>query len=297
MPTTPATSSADAPSTSDHADSSAAPATAPTTTSTTPWTRALQHIDLETLSTRSKAIRIAIGDQIPDGYKLTEIANELGVSPSWVSARLDELRTEILLQQGRFLPLTDNEYAALEASILEHGQQVPILIGETGLVDGLHRCQILLKHGHTEALAVFLIGYTPDQERDIGVTVNTARRMLTRAHKEALIRHELETDWNRSSRSIATLCGVNHETVEAVRTRIRTERTLAAQPDTDLEQLPDPTTETRLSRTGTPMTAYVHGRGSPPAPAKTLADLACPSCGATHTLTKNADGYALQATP
>ena len=75
-----------------------------------------------------------------EGYELNEIASELGQSPSWVSERLNELRDELLLDNGRFFPLTDQEYGALRQSISDHGVQTPIVIGEhIALIDGRHR--------------------------------------------------------------------------------------------------------------------------------------------------------------
>ncbi len=239
---------------------------------------------------------MTIGDEIPDGYKLNEIAKELEVSPSWVSNRLDELRNEILLRAGKFLPLTDHEYATLLASIREHGQRVPILIGETGLLDGLHRCLALLELGTTEALAVFVIGEPPETERQIGVTVNTARRMLTRAQKEQLVRSELERDWARSSRHIAAICGVHHATVETIRTKVRDERhTETAEPaleqdDPDRPPPPPvpppplPNDERRIDSRGTLRPAQV-ARDTPPVETRDqpLGYAPCPHCG-TPTL-------------
>lgn len=224
MPTTPATSSDAEQPTSDQDDSSAATATDSTTTSTTRWNRALQNIDLEALSTRSQAIQIEIGELMPDGYRINEIATELNVTPSWVSQRLDELRSEILLQTGGFLPLTDTEYAALKASIAEHGQQVPVLLGSTGLLDGKHRILALRELGITTVLAQFVTDANPETERRISRTVNASRRMLNRAQKEALVRAELEHNWTRSSRQIALDCGCSHDFVETIRRAVRAER-------------------------------------------------------------------------
>ena len=255
MPTTPATSSNDAPPTSAPDASSAETATAPPTTSTTPWTRALHAVNLDTLSTRSRAIKILIGDKLPDGYRLNEIATELGVSASWVSQRLDELRNELLLQSGHFLPLTDTEYAALRDSIREHGQRVPILVGQSGLLDGKHRLLALRELGVHEVLVEFVTGFTPEQEHQIAVAVNAARRMLTRAQKEQLIRAELERDWERSSRQIAASCGVTHPTVEAIRTAVRAERAAEAG-DTAQAPATARAAERRTDATGTKRPAY-----------------------------------------
>lgn len=235
MPTTPATSSSDAPPTSDPADSSAETGIESTTTSTKRWNRALTDIDLETLSPRSQAIRIEIGELMPDGYRLNEIATELGVTPSWVSQRLDELRSEIVLQTGGFLPLTDTEYSTLKDSIAQHGQQVPVLIGDTGLLDGKHRILALRELGITTLLAQFVTNTDPETEHRISRTVNAARRMLNRAQKEALVRAELAHNWQRSSRQIGLDCGCSHAFVETIRTAVRAEHaTMGDEPPLEL---------------------------------------------------------------
>ena len=238
MPTTPATSSNDAPPTSDPDASSAATATESTTTSTTRWNRALAEVNLDNLSTRSQAIRIEIGELMPDGYRINEIAAELNVTPSWVSQRLDELRSEIILQTGGFLPLTETEYAALKASLAEHGQQVPILVGSTGLLDGKHRIHALRELGSSSILVQFVTDTDPETERRISRTVNAARRMLNRAQKEALVRAELEHNWARSSRQIGLDCGCTHDFVETIRSTVRAERE-AMNDEPGLEPAPD----------------------------------------------------------
>ena len=161
---------------------------------------------------------------MPDGYRINEIATELNVTPSWVSQRLDELRSEIILQTGGFLPLTDTEYDALKDSIAQHGQQVPILVGTTGLLDGKHRLLCLRELGIGHVLVQFVVDTDPETERRISRTVNAARRMLNRAQKESLVRAELQHDWQRSSRQIALDCGCSHHFVETIRTAIRAER-------------------------------------------------------------------------
>ena len=296
MPTTPATSSNAEPPTSDPDASSAETATAPPTTNTTPWTRARHDIDLSNLSTRSKAIKILIGDKIPDGYKLNEIARELGVSPSWVSQRLDELRNELLLSAGHFLPLSDTEYAALRDSIAEHGQRVPILVGTSGLLDGKHRLLILRELGIQEALVEFVTGFTPDEEHQIALAVNAARRMLTRAQTEQLVRHELERDWNRSSRQIAAACGVSHPTVETIRQAVRAERAAEAgeqPPQTETAR----SSETRTDRAGTTRPAYPERPAAAAAPEQEPHLLGTAPCahGQTHAIYHHGDSYRLQA--
>lgn len=220
MPTTPDPSSANAPSTWPPADSSDETATAKPTTSTTSWTRAITHVNLEQLSPTSRATRILIGDPHSDGYPITEIADSLGQPASWVSTRLQELREELLLASGHFFPLTDHEYQALEQSCLVYGIQVDVLLGEhIPLIDGRHRLLIAQKHG-LEAPCRLLQGLSPDEEHDIAVGLNAARRQLNRAQKRTLVQAELMRNPARSDRLIASVCGVHWDTVGAIRSEI-----------------------------------------------------------------------------
>ena len=251
MQTTPPPTYPDAQSTPDPDDSSDAPETASTTTSTTSWTRALQNIDLARLTPTSQAVKILIGDKIPEGYNLTEIANELGQSSSWVSERLTLLRHEILLQNDLFFPLTDHEYAALRQSIADDGIQVPVILGQyIPLIDGRHRLLIAQELGLDTAPAVLTQGLTPEQERRLAISLNAARRQLSRAQKRTIIETELMRDPARSDRTIAAIAGVHHETVGAVRNEIAR-----------LQQLEAPT----AAETATP-TEHAGTTGTPPAP-------------------------------
>lgn len=218
MPTTPAASSRDAPSTTAHDASSDATANAPTTTSTKSLTRLLQEPDLTRLSPSSKATRILIGEKMTQGHSLTEIAKQLGRPASWVSERLESLRNELLLQAGYFFPLSDQEYEALRDSIERYGIQSPILIGEhIALLDGRHRLLIAEELELPDIPAVFVTGLGADVERDIAIAVNAARRQLTRAQKRTLIETELTRDPARSDRHIGAICGVYHTTVGEAR--------------------------------------------------------------------------------
>lgn len=163
-------------------------------------------------------MRILIGESIPDGYRLNEIARELGQQPSWVSERLASLRNELLLQSGLFFPLAESEYEALRESIRRHGVQTPIVVGEQiACVDGRHRLLIAEELGLTEVPAVFLIGLSAEVERELAIGLNAARRQLSRQQKKTLVEAELMRDAARSDRLIASVCGVAHTFVADVR--------------------------------------------------------------------------------
>jgi len=187
------------------------------------WNRALQELDPESLSPRSKAIRLVITDEMQDEMKEKEIAETLGQPWTWVKERLNELRSEVALNTGHFMPLTHTEFTALTESVQEHGVQTPIIIGEHQLIDGRHRWLVSESLGLKDIPAVFVQGLSAEQERQIAVTVNMARRHLNRTQKRFVIRNELQRDWSRSSRQIATICGVSAPTVEEVRFEMRLE--------------------------------------------------------------------------
>lgn len=315
MPPTPAASSPNEPTTSQSDGSSDETDTGSRTTSTTSWTRTLQQVDLARLSPSSQAVRILIGENIPDGYPLTELAEKLGRPPSWVSERLASLRNELLLQSGLFFPLTDSEYDALRASIRRHGIRTPILIGEhTTLIDGRHRLLIAEELGLNDCPAIFLTGLSAEAERELAIGLNAARRQLTRAQKRTLIEAELMRDPARSDRLIASICGATHPTVADVRrelTHAQTPQEAPSEPARVSEpvttrsdqQAPHSVTQSapavdydppgRIDRRGSLQTVRTNttelGR-----PATPLAYLTC-THGEMHALYKDSHGYRLTA--
>jgi hypothetical protein len=275
-----------------------------TITSSTSWTRALRDLDMESLSPRSKAVRVVIGDEMPDGYSLTMLAKELGRTPSWVSGRLDELRSEILLNSGYFLPLTDAEFDNLRENIKEFGVQTPILIGEHQLIDGRHRWLISVELGLTDIPAQFILGKTAQYEHDLGVGVNTARRHLSRKQKETIIRAELQRDWSRSSRTIAAMCGVSFPTVESIRAKMRFEAEY--EPSHEEVQnvkeeinawVPPPKEEdVRVTAATDRRPSYKRSAypDRPPASPRPTGSVVCQSCGVVHNLFNTNEGWRIE---
>lgn len=262
--------------------------------------RLLQEVDLNKLSPKNKAVRILIGDQIPEGYKLNEIAAELGQPASWVSERLAELRAELLATGGIFpFPLSDNEYQALRDDIEENGIQVPIIIGENGLLDGRHRCLIWRDLGReNEPIpAVFVTGKTADEEHDIAWSVNSARRHLTSAQRGLLVEGELSSNPERSDRWIARLCGVSHTHVGATRARriaAQTEENQLLRTPISEAELKLATHPTRISQDGRPRPATQPHRDQP-RPDRFIATLECPHCTQEVVLMIGPNGHFLQS--
>lgn len=336
MPDTPHGSAHDGSSTSPRAPSSVAPADeSPNATTRSTTSKYLDGLDISRLSPKSRATLIRINDPVQDGWKETELASKLGRTPSWVSERLSELRTEILLQNGLFPPLTDAEEAALRDSIRRYGVIAPVMVDEdVELIDGRNRLLI------TSELALpcpffILADLTAEEKREIGIAINAARRQLNRQQRRKLIEHELMHDSARSDRRIAAICGVSHPTVAAVRAEITQQvgrwRELelplgdappapAVAPDYDAEELSTPVWQRgpRITHAVIDEAAHIPdetfaavdailerrtdalGRSNPvrtrsTPPPKTIATAPCPCCGQPLDIVRTAGAYTLAA--
>lgn len=114
-------------------------------------------------------------------------------------------------------PLSPEEYAELEASIKEHGIQVPILIDEDGVViDGHHRQKIAQELG-IRCPKRQVIDKTETEKRTLAFSLNVHRRHLTREEKRALIAESIKADPQLSNREHGRRVGVDHKTVQSVR--------------------------------------------------------------------------------
>lgn len=259
------------------------------------WNRALQELNPESLSPRSRAIRLVITDEMQDEMKEKEISEAIGQPWTWVKERLNELRSEVALNTGHFMPLTHTEFAALMESVEAHGVQTPIIIGEHQLIDGRHRWLVSEALGLKDIPAVFVQGLSAEEERQIAVTVNMARRHLNRAQKRFVIRNELQRDWSRSSRQIAMICGVSAPTVEEVRFEMRLESEYVKDPTAFVP--PKREDEKRVDASGRTQKAYVSGRNKPETEKKEIkVGYATCSHGEAHTIYQNSDGtYSLRS--
>lgn len=208
--------------------------------------RALEDADYSRLTPTSQATKILIGEKMTEGYNLSELAEKLGRPASWVSERLNSLRNELLLQAGYFYPLSDHEYEALRQSIKLNGVRSPIIVGEhIACVDGRHRMLISIELGLTDVPAIFLDNLSAEQERELSIGLNAARRQLTRQQKRSIIENELMRDPERSDRRIASIAGVHWDTVGEIRREI--EAQLLAVHD---DALSEPATVQPASRVG-----------------------------------------------
>ena len=196
----------------------------PTTTSLTSW-KLPAEIDWSKISERGNSVKLVIADKMADGWTQTEIGEKLGRTPSWVSDRLTELRQEILLTQtnNHVSPLGRDELDSLRESIKDHGIQTPILVGEHTVIDGKHRCLIASELG-IEVPAFFVLGLTEEEEHEVALAVNTARRQLSQKQKHDLVRRELLANWTKSDRALASICGVSAPTIGRIREELRREQ-------------------------------------------------------------------------
>ncbi|WP_269304835.1 ParB N-terminal domain-containing protein [Aeromicrobium sp. HA] len=121
----------------------------------------------------------------------------------------------------QFLPrLTDDEYSSLEASIREHGIQVPILVDENkSIIDGHHRHEIAERLG-IECPRRFAIDLSDEQKRTLALSLNVDRRHLTRDQRRQLITASVMADPQLSNRQHAERTGASDKTVGAVRTEL-----------------------------------------------------------------------------
>ncbi len=90
--------------------------------------------------------------------------------------------------------LSDDEYAALEASILEHGywKAYPVAVDEDGeILDGFNRTAICEKHGITYPTIV-VKGLSALEKATFAIKSNTTRRQLSPAQRKLILKRLIE---------------------------------------------------------------------------------------------------------
>lgn len=90
--------------------------------------------------------------------------------------------------------LTDEEFAALEESILSHGywKAWPVVVDEDGeVIDGYNRKAICEKHGIAYSTVV-LNGLTPIEKATRAIKSNTTRRQLSTAQRRQVLKRLIE---------------------------------------------------------------------------------------------------------
>src|SRR5690606_362933 len=118
-------------------------------------------------------------------------------------------------------PLSAEEYAALEASIVEHGVLVPVEYDEDGnILDGHHRVQVCESLGLVDWPRFVRKGLSETDKRRLARELNVSRRHLTAEQKRSIIADQLRETPSISSRAIAAMVGVDHKTVGKIRTQL-----------------------------------------------------------------------------
>ena len=118
----------------------------------------------------------------------------------------------------QFMPrLADEEYAALESSIKEHGIQVPVILDENGsVIDGHHRKEIADRLGIDYPKRT-KVGLSETDKRTLALTLNIDRRHLSREQKRRLVAESVKADPELSDREHGRRTGVHHTTVGTIR--------------------------------------------------------------------------------
>lgn len=120
-------------------------------------------------------------------------------------------------------PLTAEELAQLEASVLANGIQVPVLVDEHDVpIDGHNRLALAQKHG-IECPRIVRAGLTEREKIELSISLNIDRRHLTREQKRELIATSIAAAPELTDREHARRTGASPSTVGAVRAKLEGE--------------------------------------------------------------------------
>ena len=110
------------------------------------------------------------------------------------------------------------DYAALEASIVEHGVLVPVEYDEAGnILDGHTRVAICEALGLVDWPKLVRKGLSESEKRAHARELNVPRRHLTREQKAGFVADQLRDVPSLSDRAIAAMMSVDHKTVARIR--------------------------------------------------------------------------------
>ena len=119
--------------------------------------------------------------------------------------------------------LSEDEFAALKADIAERGVLVPVEYDELGnILDGHHRVRACEQLGVTDWPRMIRAGMSDDEKAEHALTLNLARRHLSREQRQELVKTLRLRGW--SFPRIGALLGVDHTTA------LRDSRCADAQP-------------------------------------------------------------------
>jgi ParB-like chromosome segregation protein Spo0J len=151
----------------------------------------------------------------------------------------------MIMEQFQVMPpLGEEEYAALRNDIERDGILVPVLVDQHGrILDGHCRVKIANELGIDYPREVREVA-DDNEAQDLALTLNMARRHLSREQKRALIRAEIERTPDASDREIARRTASSPSRVDAVRRRVSNLHTPLS--DEEREELAD--AETAIER-------------------------------------------------
>lgn len=114
-------------------------------------------------------------------------------------------------------PLSPEQYGALREDIARRGVLVPVVVDQHGrILDGHHRRAIADSLGVDCPVEVREVA-DDDAARDVALTLNLARRHLTREQRREMVAAEVEARPDDSDRAIARRFGCSPSTVGSVR--------------------------------------------------------------------------------
>jgi len=114
-------------------------------------------------------------------------------------------------------PLSPEQYDALKGDIMKNGIRVPVVVDQHGRVlDGHNRRRIADELGIHVPVEIITIA-SDEAAYDTALSLNCARRHLTREQIRALIGTEIRRRPGDSDRAIARRIGCDHKTVGSVR--------------------------------------------------------------------------------
>jgi len=114
-------------------------------------------------------------------------------------------------------PLSPEQYDALKADIMKNGIRLPVVKDQHGrVIDGNNRAAIADELGIHVPVEIITIA-DDEAAYETALTLNCARRHLTREQIRALIGTEIRRRPGDSDRAIARRIGCDHKTVGSVR--------------------------------------------------------------------------------
>jgi ParB-like chromosome segregation protein Spo0J len=147
-------------------------------------------------------------------------------NPDKITRVEERVPLDTLLLDPRFQPMpayTPDQRTLLHEVMRRVGPDSldPIVVDESlRVLDGHHRVQIARELDWTYILARVRVGYDDDSNYAYALSVNAARRDLTREQRRALTDDAVQRLGHLSDRALGVMCKVDHKTVKEARRRL-----------------------------------------------------------------------------